>query len=264
MCPNLVPVALNADRLPDTDGGRLFRALLKRWPQGLWVVTPAGDTLGFHYHRPAGGDSFKRNQQRWADDTVGMLTDAIAKAGPLPPREAKAGDPFPDRGRGLTAGGGARLAVSVIGLRNGKQDGPPALDSVTLDGDDFARLVTPGQGSWTVPEAVARRFAPALSPVTDAIFVPRPADVGTAEVTAAVVRAAGGRFVVRYRGRWASLHHRDGDPKFPIRCAAAGDGVGVYDPQLGRLVSLIWVLTGTAGNTPTAGVVEWEDQPGAN
>ncbi len=262
--PNFVPVALNADRLPATDAGRFFRALLQRWPQGLWVVTPAGETLGFHYHRPTGGDNFARNQQRWADDTVTMLTDAVAKAGPLPPRTVAATDPFPDRGRGLTVAGGVRLAVSVIGTRNGRQEGPPVLDSITLDADDWVAFVRPGNGEWTVPEAAAKRFAPALSPVTDSIFVPRPADVTTAVVTGKVVRDAGGRFVVRYRGEWRSLHHRDGDLKLPIRCAATGDGVGVYDPATGKLVSLVWVLTGTAENTPTAAVVEWEDKPGAN
>ncbi len=115
-----------------------------------------------------------------------------------------------------------------------------------------------------MPEHVARRFAPALTPVTDSIFVPRPADVTTAAITAKVVRDAGGLFVVRYRGRWESKHNRDGDPKFPIRCAAAGEGVGVYDPATGRLRSLIWVLAGTADKTPTAAIIEWEDTPGAN
>jgi len=257
-----VPVALNADRLPDTDAGRFFRALLGRWPQGLWVVTPAGDTLGFHYHRPVAGDGFARNQQRWADDTLAMLTDALAKAGPLPPRTVAAADPFPDRGHGRTAAGGVRLAVSVIGLRSGRQEGPPALDSITLDAADWKAFVQPGKPEWTVPEAAAKRFAPALSPVTDSIFVPRPADVSTATVTAKVVREAGGKLVIRYRGQWESKHLRDGDPKFPIRCAATGEGVGVYDSTAGKLVSLIWLLTGTAENTPTAAVVEWEDTAG--
>ena len=256
-------MALNADRLPDTDAGRFFRALLERWPQGLWVVTTGGETVGFHYHRPVGGDSFARNQQRWADDTVAMLTDALAKIGSLPPRAVAANDPFPDRGRGHTASGGARLAVSVIGLRGGRQDGPPAIDSIVLDKDDLASLVQSGKAEWDIPEAAARRFAPALTSVTDSIFVPRPADLTAATITAKVVRDAGGLFVVRYRGRWESRHDRDGDPKFPIRCAATGDGVGVYDPQAGKLVSLVWVLTGTADKTPTAAVIEWEDTTGA-
>ena len=250
-------MAVNADRLPESAGGRLVRTLMRRWPQGLWVVTPAGETLGFHYHRPTAGDGYARNQQRWADDTVAMLNDALAKAGEQPPRSFEKSDPFPDRGRGRTAAGGVRLAVSVVG------NGPPAVDSIILDATEFAALVQPGEAEWAVPERVARRFAPALTGRTDAIFVPRPADLTTATVTAKVVRKDGERFVVRYRGQWGSLHHRDGDPKFPIRCAATGEGVGVYDPARG-LVSLVWVLAGAAENSPTAAVVEWEDTPGMN
>ena len=92
----------------------------------------------------------------------------------------------------------------------------------------------------------------------------RPSCTKANTVTAKVVRDAGGRFVVRYRGKWESNHLRDGDPNRPIRCVATGDGVGIYDPAAGKLVSLVWVLTGTAENTPTAAVVEWEDTPGAN
>jgi hypothetical protein len=88
--------------------------------------------------------------------------------------------------------------------------------------------------------------------------------VTSASITGKVVREAGGRFVVRYRGEWKSQHNRDGDPKFPVRCTATGEGVGVYDPAAGGLVSLLWVLTGTAENTPTAAVVEWVRSEGAN
>lgn len=262
MFPNFVPVALNADRLPDSDAGRFFRGLMRRWPQGLWVVTPAGETLGFHYHTPTPGDSYARNQKRWADDTAAMLEAAIAKAGPLPRRDVAATNPFPDRGRGRTSGGGVRLAVSVIGLRGGRQDGPPALDSVVLDAADFAALTRPGVVRWTVPEHVARRLAPALTFRTDSIFVPRPADVTTAAVVATAERQVGSRFVVRYRGDWASAHDRDGIPKYPIRCTAAGEGVGVYDPAAGGLVSLMWLLTGTAEGNPTAAIIEWEGEGG--
>jgi hypothetical protein len=82
--------------------------------------------------------------------------------------------------------------------------------------------------------------------------------VTKADVTGKVVREG----VVRYAGTWESLHHRDGDPKFPIHSAATGEGVGVYDPRTGQLRSLVWVVTGTYRNgsvaTPIAAVVEWE------
>ena len=84
-----MPVALNADRLPDTDDGRFFRVLLQRWPQGLWVVTPDGKTIGFHYHKAKAGESYSEGQKRWVNDTIAMLRDAEKEAGPLPPREVK-------------------------------------------------------------------------------------------------------------------------------------------------------------------------------
>ena len=156
----------------------------------------------------------------------------------------------------------------MIGLRNGKQEGPPAVDSVRLSKAEWAAFAPPdGQAAWELPEAVARTFAPALSPVTDSIFVPRPTDVTKATVTARVVRDAGGLLVIRYTGAWQSHHLRDGDARFPIRGEAAGDGVGVYDPATKRMQSLVWVLKGTYRNgatalpVPTAAVVEWEAKP---
>jgi hypothetical protein len=262
---NFVPVALNTDRLPNTADGKFFRNLMKQWPQGLWVVTTDGKVLGFHYHKNTPGLSYKQNAQKWVDDTVEMLESAVKAAGTLPPRAARAGNPFPDRGVGLTRDGGARLAVSVIGLRNGKQEGPPAVDSVLLTKDEWAAFAPPeGKAEWQLQEAVGKKFAPALSPVTDSIFTPRPAEVPKAEVTAKVARRADGLVVVHYSGTWESRHLRDGDQKFPITATATGDGIGVYDPQAKAMHSLIWVLKGTyragekAAAVPTASVVEWE------
>jgi hypothetical protein len=263
--PNFVPVALNADRLPDTDDGRFFRNLMRQWPQGLWVVTPGGQTLGFHYYKNTPGLSFRQNQQRWVDTTVAFLEAAVKAAGPLSPRPAHAGNPFPDRGVGPTADGGARLAVSVVGLRNGRQEGPPAVDSVLLSKEEWAAFAPPaGAKQWQVPEAVGRKFAPALSPITDSIFVPLPKDVTKAAITGNFVRETGGLWVIRYTGTWQSRHLRDGNGNYPITSEESGEGVGVYDPATRSMRSLLWVLKGTYRNgandhrgTPIAAVVEW-------
>ena len=235
---------------------------MDRWPQGLWVVTPDGKTLAFHYHKNTPGVSYTRNQELWVEGTVEMLEAAVVAAGTLPRREARTFDPFPDRGVGSSKDGGARLAVSVIGLRNGQQDGPPAVDSVSLSRPDWAAFAPPpGKTEWAIPAEVGRRFAPALSPLTDSIFVPRPDNMTRAEVTGTVVRTTDGIMVVRYAGQWESLHYRDGDKRFPIRAKAAGDGIGVYDPSTQQFRSMLWVLKGTYQNgataVPTAAVVEW-------
>ena len=265
-------MALNADRLPDTEEGRFFRVLLKQWPQGLWVVTPEGKTLGFHYHRAKGGESYAAGQKRWVMDTLAMLQTAVREAGPLPVREVKTKpEILAGRGRGLSEDGAVRLAVSVVGFQNGRRDGPPVVDSLHLTGESTAALApkdTKPGSEWTVPESIARMFAPALSPMTDPIFSPRPTDVTTAKITARVERAADGVIVVRYGGRWESDHNRDGDPKFPIHTTATGEGVGVFDAKTGKPKEMVWVLTGTYRNGPptvkprtTAAVIEWTAAP---
>lgn len=263
--PNFVPVALNTDRLPDTEDGQFFRTLMKRWPQGLWVVKPDGQVLAFDYHKNTPGLNYQENAQKWLDGTIAMLEKAVAAAGPLEPRTVRAANPFPDRGVGPTKDDGARLAVTVTArLRNGKQEGAPAVDSVLLTKEEWAAFAPPaGQTEWTVPAAVGQKFAPALSPLTDSIFVPRPSEVDRAEVAAKVIREADGVVVIRYTGAWQARHLRDGDARFPIDAAAAGEGIGVYDPATKSMTSLIWVLKGTyrkgpkAGVQPTATVVEW-------
>lgn len=261
---HFVPVALNTDRLSaDTDAGKFFRGLMKEWPQGLWVVTPEGKTLAFHYHQPDPKKNYDQNQKKWLDDTRALLANGLKEAGDLKPRAARVGNPFPDRGYGPTSDGGARLAVSVIGLRNARQDGPPAVDSVGLTKAEWTAFAPPEkQTEWTVPEAAARKFAVALAPLTDSIFVPQAKDVTDAKLTAKVVRTDAGQTVIHFAGEWKAKHFRDGDPKFPIAATGTGEGVGVYDPAKKEMVNLLFVLKGKYTNgtatVPTASVVEWE------
>lgn len=262
-------MALNADRLPSTNEGKFFRSLLKQWPQGLWVVTPGGKTIGFHYHKAKPGESYADGQKRWVTDTLAMLRDAAKEAGPLARREVKSKPGIlVGRGRGIDEDGAIRLAVSVVGYQNGQRDGPPVVDSIPLMEGQVGSFVPPGDAKigteWTIPESVARRFTPALSPMTDPIFSPTPTNVTTATITAKLERGMSGVSVVRYTGRWESAHNRDGDPKFPIRTTASGEGVGVFDSKTGKPKEMVWVLTGTYRNGPamvkpraTAAVIEW-------
>lgn len=269
----MVPVALNANRLPDTEDGKFFRALLKRWPQGLWVVTPEGKTLGFHYHQAKPGETYADGQKRWVKDTTDMLREAVKEAGPLTSRELKARPQvLSGRGRGFGEDGEMRLAVSVVGYQNGRRNGPPVVDSLHFDADQMAEFAPPKDAKvgteWTIPESTSRRFAPALSPMTDPIFSPTPADVKSAKVAAKVERVTGDTTVVRYSGRWESAHNRDGDPKYPIRATATGEGVAVFDARTGTMTEIVWVLTGTYANGPATerprtigAVIEWTSEP---
>lgn len=258
---HFVPVALNTDRLPDDDTGRIYKALMKRWPQGLWVVTPDGETLSFHYHQPRPQDNYQQNQQRWIADTVKMLEDGARAAGNLPPRPPITQNPYPDRGVGFSKQG-VRLAISVIARRQGRQEGPSAIDSVVLKPAEFAAFAPPAhENSFTVPQAVTQKLAPALSPLTDSLFVPRPSDVRTASITGQVLREADGVQLVRYQVRLESAHDRDGNPKYPIQAQASGEGLGMYDPSRRQMRSLLIVLQGRFHNsgtsTATGSIIEW-------
>jgi hypothetical protein len=260
---SFVPVALNTDRLPKDADGDFFRALMKKWPQGLWVVTPEGKTLAFDYHTPDGDKNYKENQTKWLDGTLKLLEDGKAAAGELKAREKRTVNPFPDRGLGQTKDGGVRLAATVVGLRNGKQDGAPAVDSATLTKQEWAAFTPPEKETeWTLPDAAMKKLAVALAPVTDSIYVPRAKDVTAAEVTAKVVRTDGDLTVIKLTGKWESKHLRDGLEKFPITATATGTGVAVFDTKKKEVTSVLLVLTGTYKSggvtTPTAAVVEWQ------
>ena len=261
---NFVPVALNTDRLPKDADGDFFRELMKRWPQGLWAVTPEGKTLAFHYHKPDPKQNYAQNQKAWSDDTLAMLEEGVKASGELKPRNARAVNPFPDRGLGLTKEGGARLAATVIGTnRTGKQEGSPAVDSATLSKEEWTAFAPPkDKEEWTLPESAAKKFAVALAPVTDSIFVPQARDVTTADLTAKILRTDDKVIVIRFAGKWESKHFRDGDPKFPITASATGIGIGVFDRKKKELQAVLFVLGGSYKNgtvaTPTAAVVEWQ------
>jgi hypothetical protein len=146
------------------------------------------------------------------------------------------------------------------------------VDSIRLDAKDWASFSPSAESKvgteWTVPEAIARRFTPALSPLTDPIFGPTPKDATVATITANVTRASDGVIVVKYAGRWETTHNRDGDPKFPISTSASGEGVGVFDAKTGKAQAVVWLLRGayrTGGPTvkprPTAAVIEWYAGP---
>ena len=68
--------------------------------------------------------------------------------------------------------------MSVVGFLNGRRDGPPVIDSIHLTEEQATTLAPPKDAKvgseWTIPESIARRFAPALSPMTDPIFSPTP------------------------------------------------------------------------------------------
>jgi len=203
-------------------------------------------------------------------ETVEMVRAAAKESGPVPPWNGLGRpDPLADPGWGFDAADGIRLAVAVTSQRKGRPDGSPVWDHIALDADQWAEIGPPAGAAkagqtWTVPEAVARTWTPTLGPMTDPIFSPTPGDAKTARITATVARVGADGVVVRYAGEWETAHNRDHDPRFPIRTAATGEGVGVFDGRSGKPIALVWLVRGSYRNSPpddqsrsTAAVIEW-------
>lgn len=262
----MVPFALNTNRVPDNDGGRFFKTVLRKqdWPQGLWVVSPEGQILAFHYYRGKAGESIAQGKQRWIDETKAAIEAGLKKFGPVQPRQVAATDPLKNRGVGKLHDGGARLAVYANGMHRGKKDGEPVVDSAILSAGEWSGFAPPeltAGAMWTIPANAVRKLVPVLSPMTDSIFTPQPKDATKAVLTATVESISAGKARIRIQGRLESLHHRDGDPKFPIQAAAALEGLAEYDVAGKQIRALLIVSHGeyrrSAKPQATAGVIEW-------
>jgi hypothetical protein len=265
----LVPLALNANRIPHDDAGDFFQAVIKKthWPQGVWVVTVDGQVLSFHYFREKPGENGQLAQARWKRETLESIETGLKAFGPVEPRKAQPTDPLPCRGCCVRSDGSIRLAVSSGFMRNGHREGDPAIDSIELPAAAWVafRPPLPVAGTrWDVPEAVSKSFAKALGPLTDSLYTPRPADVTTAELHGEVEAVSGARTLLRFKGRWETAHDRDGGTKAPVRFAATAEGLAEYDADAGQITSFLMVFRGTFRGVPpwndpkaTGAVVEW-------
>jgi hypothetical protein len=272
---SFVPVALNANRIPDDEAGRFFKKIMQnnKWPQGLWIATAEGKVLAFHYFRVNSGEATAQSKKRWIQETHETLEEGLKAFGPVPARDLQqlAGyNPLPDRGLGLHPDGSVRLALSACAFRKGQREGDPAVDSIWLSAKDWAMLAPPKTEvgtSWDVPQEAAAKFVPAFSPMTDLIYVPQPKDAKTAEMKATVISAKDGVAKIQFVGRWETVHSRDGDGKLPVRTSAKGEGVAFFDQRHKEMRSLLLVADGEYRNVPpwdkpqaTGSIVEWQMQ----
>lgn len=263
----MVPFALNTNRVPNDDGGKFFKAVLRKqdWPQGLWVVSPEGKILAFHYYRVKAGEKYAAGQKRWIEETRAAIEEGLKAFGAVEPRKAQKTDPLKNRGVGKLPDGGVRLAVYAHGmLKNGKKDGEPIVDSAHLKASDWAAFtpsdLTVGK-SWTISAEAVNKLVPVLSPMTDAIFTPQPKDATTAELKATVQKVENGKAQIKLTGKLESMHNRDGDPKFPIRASATLEGLLECDAKSKEPRALLLVSQGeyrrSTAPQATAGVIEW-------
>jgi hypothetical protein len=261
----MVPFALNTNRVPEDDGGKFFKAVLRKqdWPQGLWVVSPEGKILAFHYYRNKQGEKPAEGQARWIKETRAAIEDGLKAFGEVKPRDPQKTDPLKNRGLGTLPNGGVRLAVYAHGMHKGKKDGEPVVDSALLTAGEWAAFAPPALTAgttWSVPAASLGKLVPVLSPMTDAIFTPQPKDATLAELTGKVESVNDFGALVRFTGKLETQHNRDGDPKFPIHASAAIEGFALFrTPAQPR--ALLLVTKGeyrrSAAPQATAGVIDW-------
>jgi hypothetical protein len=290
-----VPVAVNLYKIREDKGaaGALFQSVQKQRPQyqGLWLVSPEGKVLSAHHEI--------KSHATWTREVLDML-DAGLKAfgireGERPASQGSAepgapgvgGNPLPHRGVGLLPDGGACLALYSRCIRGGgreraptesnpntlwlwdgavKADGPVVIDNVTLTAAEWAQIapkrLKAGE-EWQVPEAIARKFARALSPSSDQSTMPKPEEATVAELKARVESVEGGRARVGLTGRWSAKHIYDGKPSY-----AWASGKGTLSLAQGRPESLLLVVTGAyrmappydTSDRPIGAVVEWRNK----
>lgn len=262
----MIPFALNANRVPENEGGKFFKAVLRKqdWPQGLWIVAADGRILAFHYYRTKPGETFAAGQERWVHETRAFVEAGLQEFGPVERRRPQTTDPLKHRGVGVLADGGVRLAIYAHGMRKGEKDGEPVVDSALLTKNDWADFL-PKQfevgSTWSVPAPVLGKLAPVLSPLTDVIFTPQPRDMTKAELVGTVEHICGGTAYIRWTGQLESQHLRDNDPKYPIRANARLEGLAQVTVATRHMRRLLLVTDGVYRRSTTpqilGGVIDW-------
>jgi hypothetical protein len=258
---NFVPTHFNNNdptRAANDPSGVLWKAVLKQKDlqgQGVWVVAPDGTVVGGMSAEVNGHPSDKvgngpgapwKANPKFADAVIEMLDESLKKFGPVTARHQKA-EPLPYRGAGVKPDAGVRLVVY------NRADQGLAF-SVNLTADQWRAFVPSAVEAgkrWTLPEPVAREFAPVLSPLADTRFRPRPRDLKSAELTAEVESIAGDTVQIRLTGRWHADWRHDGD-EHSVGTATA-EGIVVYDLSRKAVRSLLVIFDGTYEYATTGG-----------
>src|SRR5262249_12607933 len=186
------------------------------------------------------------------------LDDGIKAFGPVAPRRAKRADPLPLRGCGCRPDGSVTLAVADRWMPDRGVEGVPndpahkaaaSFDSFTLTSAEWTTLAPPRTGAgheWTVPEATARKFCALLS-TGDKIFRD-PTEVTAVRIAGKVQAVENSIAYLTYQGEIAGKHvgtASEGRKGQPLSSEAKLiGGVGAYEPQAARMVSLTLVLDG--------------------
>lgn len=254
---NFVPTHFNNNdptRDPNSPSAVLWKSIIKQKPlqgQGLWIVAPNGDVIGGMSAEVDGHPSDRtgagpgapwRSNPQFANAAVELLDQTLQKYGPVTLRIAKA-QPLPYRGAGIKPDGGVRLVVY-----NKADNG--LVFSVPLTKQEWSSFVPPKievGAKWSLPESVARQFAPVLSPYADTRFRPRPADAKIAELKAEVESFDERHARIRFSGQWHVDWVHDGN-EHSVESATV-EGFAIYNLQEKVMRNLVLIFDGTYSYT---------------
>jgi hypothetical protein len=284
---NFVPVALNlyVIRAEKSAAGDFFRKLQQQMPeqyQGLYLCSADGKLLlkKTLWSKDAG--------KSWAETILGGLKDALQGFGPVKPRQGHS-DYLAHRGHGLTADGGVILSVSTklvfipeipADLADIESNAVPAMghDRILLSAAQLATLVpshVAAGTAWVVPDATAHKFFPVLDNWDKRFRTP--SEVTGVHLAGKVRAIRHGIAYLNFEGDIAGTHvwPKDAGPALAGKSLRSEmkliSGVGAYDVNAGKLLSLTLVFDGRAGAPETlrtpgregryGAVVEWRREP---
>ena len=243
--------------------GNFFRAVQKQKNQyqGFWIATPDGKLLSSHQDH---------SEKKWTEEVLAAIDEALAKAGPLSPRNPEPRDVLPDWGKRVQRDGSVTLAVWTRYFFQGKGIGNGATDSVTWSAKEWKEFAPPEPvkgATWHLPAKMASQFSCCLSTVSDKSMMPRPDEVTEVDISGSVSRTKDGIATLSYTGRIAALHTHTFNKKYVYESRAKLRGIGTYDVDKQEMISLMWIfeggswLTHEKGDNPLAAVVEWQRDP---
>jgi hypothetical protein len=280
---SFVPVAVNLYKVRHANdaAGKLFRSVQQQKDQyqGIWIVSPDGKVLAGHHQ-------FK-SDKTWKQEVIETVDTSLREFGTVVPRDVRPTNPLPFRGYGVQSDGNVCLAIYARQMMGGgrqsappgtsnsrlwiwdgklRPDGPVVIDSLTLGADDwecFAPRKTEPAVTWSIPDAVTRRFCRVLIPSSDQSAMPLPEDTKVATLTASIESVEREMARIRLTGAWEALHLIEGDATRAVRGVATAEGVAVYDLKQRAMQSFLLVSSGIHGRpqdesaSANGAVIEW-------
>lgn len=245
----MIPVAVDRWKAeePGTREAKFLQPFLeKNPPEGSpCIYSPEGKVLGGF-----------RGYGDMAGRTRKLIEDALKVHGPVKPRQIKAIQTHPFRGKGVMPDGSVRLAaylrpssktLASLTIKS------PVISSIALTRGGFKTLAPPRPvvgAKWLLPDEAARQFARVTSPLCRQ-HAPEPDWVTAVRIQGEVQTLKDEAAVVRYEGRIASEHHAGGTTVSVQMMTFTGEGI--YDLKSKEMCSILLVGSGT---------LRWPEAPG--